>query len=78
MNMQIDITMNLIIDRHRKAVLKDLKSLMFGNDAVQSSYRVFLTSTSSSALLSLRTSGSFDTLNWQTERYVIPPSIHSF
>ncbi len=43
MNMQIDITMNLIIDRHRKAVLKDLKSLMFGNDAVQSRYRVFLT-----------------------------------
>ncbi len=43
MNMQIDITMNLIIDRHRKAILKDLKSLMFGNDAVQSRYRVFLT-----------------------------------
>jgi hypothetical protein len=43
MDMQIDITMNLIIDRHRKAVLKDLKSLMFGSDAVQSWYRVFLT-----------------------------------
>lgn len=47
MDMQIDITMNLIIDlivdRHRKAVLKDLKSLMFESDAVQSWYRVFLT-----------------------------------
>lgn len=43
LDMQIEITMNLIIDKHRKAVLKDLKYLMFGNDAVQSWYRVFLT-----------------------------------
>lgn len=43
MDMQIDIMMNLIIDKHRKAVLKDLDSLVFGSDAVQSWYQVFLT-----------------------------------
>lgn len=43
MDMQIDIMMNLIIDKHRKAVLKDLKALVFASNAVQSWYRVYLT-----------------------------------
>ncbi len=43
MDMQIDMMMNFIIDKHRNAVSKDLKALVFESNAVQARYRVFLT-----------------------------------
>jgi hypothetical protein len=41
-NYQIDNMMNQIIDRHRKTVLKNLKSLMFCGKKTQSWYEAFL------------------------------------
>ena len=42
LNYQVDMMMNLVIDAHRKAVLKRLKSLIFGKNVVKAWYEVFL------------------------------------
>lgn len=42
MNYQVDVMMNFVIDAHRKAVLKYLKSLIFGKDVITAWYEVYL------------------------------------
>ena len=42
LNYQVDIMMNLVIDTHRKAVLKRLKRLIFGKDTIRAWFEVYL------------------------------------
>lgn len=42
LNYQVDIMMNFVIDAHRKAVLKRLKSLIFGKNVIKAWYEVYL------------------------------------
>ena len=42
LNYQVDIMMNFVIDAHRKAVLKRLKGLIFGTNAIKAWYEVYL------------------------------------
>ena len=42
LNYQVDIMMNSMIDAHRKAVLKRLKSLIFGKTVIKVWYEVYL------------------------------------
>ena len=42
LNYQVDNMMNSVIDAHRKAVLKRLRSLIFGNNPIKARYEVYL------------------------------------
>lgn len=42
LNYQVDMMANFVIDAHSKAVLKRLKSLIFGKDVIKAWYEVYL------------------------------------